>query len=183
MDNFLKKIGDGFQGVTKDIDHVLWNKDKPTPGDMMQFQMPGFQHWGIYVGDENVVHFAWPAVSLIPLKFAVRKQKVKDIQGVLAFAVYNKYDKEYPPLPQDCVVKRAEHMVDKTLKYELARANCEHFATMMRYNIAISEQAKRFNFDVNPDFVEKLRGWLAEIDEQKDWSVYMLMFRYRHRWL
>ncbi|KAL8219187.1 UNVERIFIED_CONTAM: hypothetical protein K2H54_011224, partial [Gekko kuhli] len=134
---------------------------------MMQFQMPGFQHWGIYVGDGNVVHFAWPAVSLFPLKYAVRKEKVKDIKGVLASAVYNKYDQDYVPLPQDCVIKRAEHMVDKVMKYDLAKANCEHFTTMMRYNIPISGQAERFNFDVDPDFVEELRGWLAEINDQK----------------
>ncbi|XP_015284929.1 PREDICTED: HRAS-like suppressor 3 [Gekko japonicus] len=167
MANFFKKIGDGFQGITKDIDNVLWNKDKPMPGDMMQFQMPGFQHWGIYVGDGNVVHFSWPAVSHFPLKYAVRKEKVKDIKGVLASAVYNKYDQDYVPLPQRCVIKRAEHMVDKVMRYNLAKANCEHFATMMRYNIPISGQAERFNFDVDPDFVEELRGWLAEIDDQK----------------
>ncbi|KAH0616453.1 hypothetical protein JD844_027556 [Phrynosoma platyrhinos] len=139
MDNFQKYV-DGIRGIKEDVVHVFQNKDIPKPGDMIQFQMPLFQHWGIYVGDGDVVHFALPAVKVIPLKFKVRKARVKDVTPVLTFAVYNKYDKDHFPLPPDRVVKRAEHMVGKVMKYDAGRANCEHFVTLMRYNIAISRQ-------------------------------------------
>ncbi|XP_077194006.1 phospholipase A and acyltransferase 4-like [Paroedura picta] len=166
MAGFFNSIVDAVQGITQDVDHVFRNKAVPKPGDMMQFQMAGFQHWGIYVGDEMVVHFALPAVSYFPLKYAVRKEKVEAIPGVLAFAPYNKFDNAYKPLPPERVVKRANHMVGKVMRYDVAKANCEHFATMMRYNIPISGQAERFSFEVDPDFVKELKGYLAEIKEK-----------------
>uniref|UniRef100_A0A670XYE8 LRAT domain-containing protein n=1 Tax=Pseudonaja textilis TaxID=8673 RepID=A0A670XYE8_PSETE len=118
----------------------------PKPGDMIQFQMFGFQHWGIYVGEEEV---AINATSLFPAvegtKFKVRKEKIKDVQGVLKIAVWNKFDEKYPPLDPVCVVKRARHMENKVLRYNLAKANCEHFATLMRYDKALSDQVRPTN--------------------------------------
>ncbi|XP_026556724.1 phospholipid-metabolizing enzyme A-C1-like [Pseudonaja textilis] len=149
-------------GIKKDIEHVFQNEDLPKPGDMIQFQMFGFQHWGIYVGEEEVVHFTWPPVE--GTKFKVRKEKIKDVQGVLKIAVWNKFDEKYPPLDPVCVVKRARHMENKVLRYNLAKANCEHFATLMRYDKALSDQAGRFNFTVDRDFEEEIRSYLDEVD-------------------
>uniref|UniRef100_G1KM41 LRAT domain-containing protein n=1 Tax=Anolis carolinensis TaxID=28377 RepID=G1KM41_ANOCA len=141
--------------MKEDIVHVFRNKDIPKPGDMIQFQMPLFQHWGIYVGNGDVVHFALPGnmrggrgedsrhkFSLIQHSLKVRKAKVKNVSPVLTYAVYNKYDKDHSPLPPEHVVKRAEHMVGKIIKYDPGRANCEHFVTLMRYNVAISRQVR-----------------------------------------
>ncbi|XP_044279218.1 phospholipase A and acyltransferase 1-like [Varanus komodoensis] len=163
--NYIMQIVDAVEGIKDDVCHVFQNKDDPKPGDMIQFQMPGFQHWGIYVGNGDVVHFTSSAVTLKSVKFKVRKEKVKDVQSVLTFAVYNKFDKDYPPLPADQVVRRAMHMVDKVMKYDPRTANCEHFATLMRYNVAISGQAERFMFNVDKDFVKEVQGWLREIGE------------------
>uniref|UniRef100_A0A8C6Y085 LRAT domain-containing protein n=1 Tax=Naja naja TaxID=35670 RepID=A0A8C6Y085_NAJNA len=115
----------------------------PKPGDMIQFQMFGFQHWGIYIGRGNLPHSPHVpgldtrlllSASAFGFKFKVRKEKIKDIQGVLKIAVWNKFDEKYPPLDPACVVKRARHMANKVLRYNLANANCEHFATLMRYD-------------------------------------------------
>ncbi|XP_070803671.1 phospholipase A and acyltransferase 4-like [Pituophis catenifer annectens] len=149
-------------GIKTDIEHVFQNGDLPKPGDMIQFQMLGFQHWGIYVGEEEVVHFSWPPVGVI--KFKVRKDKIKDVPGVLKTAVWNKYDQKYPPLDPACVVKRARSMEKKVLKYNFVNANCEHFATLMRYDKALSDQAERFYFTVDQDFVQEIRRYLAEAD-------------------
>ncbi|XP_062990302.1 phospholipase A and acyltransferase 1-like [Elgaria multicarinata webbii] len=165
--DLIKKLS----GVVMDVVHVYTNKDPPKPGDMIQSQMPGFQHWGIYVGSEDegvhgdVIHFALPAVSYFPPKFQVRRQKVKDIEWAHRSAVNNKFDHIYPALPPDRIVKRAKHMEDKIMKYDSGSANCEHFATLMRYDIARSEQANRFGFNVDLDFVKEVKGWLAEIGE------------------
>uniref|UniRef100_A0A8C5SQQ2 LRAT domain-containing protein n=1 Tax=Laticauda laticaudata TaxID=8630 RepID=A0A8C5SQQ2_LATLA len=113
---------------------------------MIQFQMFGFQHWGIYIGEEEVqlIHLAINATSLFSvveaMKFKVRKEKIKDVQGVLKIAVWNKFDEKYPPLDPVCVVKRARHMENKVLRYNPVNANCEHFATLMRYDKALSDQ-------------------------------------------
>ncbi|XP_063165433.1 phospholipase A and acyltransferase 4-like [Candoia aspera] len=150
--------------VQKDVEHVFQNKDPPKPGDMIHFQMLGFQHWGIYVGDQEVVHFAWPVVWVFPPKFKVRKEKNEDVQGALKSAVWNKFDKNYPPLDPDHVVERALHMVGKILKYDPGSANCEHFATLMRYDAALSGQAERFNFTADPDFVSEVKRYLSQMD-------------------
>ncbi|ETE64896.1 Group XVI phospholipase A2, partial [Ophiophagus hannah] len=86
------------------------------------------------------------ATSLFPVveafKFRVRKEKIKDVPGVLKVAVWNKFDEKYPPLDPVCVVKRARHMENKVLRYNPANANCEHFATLMRYDKALSDQVR-----------------------------------------
>ncbi|KAM6436158.1 phospholipase A and acyltransferase 3-like [Liasis olivaceus] len=151
-------------GIQKDVEHVFQNEDSPQPGDMIQFQMFGFQHWGIYVGNGEVVHFAWPVVQLFPPKFKVYREKMMDVPGAMKYAVWNKYDRDYPPLDPNHVVERAQHMVGKVFKYSIARANCEHFTTLLRYNVALSEQAERFNFTVDPDFEREIRRYLSEID-------------------
>nr|XP_060635560.1 phospholipase A and acyltransferase 1-like [Anolis sagrei ordinatus] len=168
-EDYFQKCVDGIHDIKDDVVHVFRNKDIPKLGDMIQFQMPLFQHWGIYVGNGDVVHFALPAVNVFPLRFKVRKAKVKDVSPVLTYAVNNKYDKVHYPLPPEHVVKRAEHMVGKVIKYDPGRANCEHFVTLMRYNVAISRQAERFNFNVDPDFVKQIKRWLAEINEYANW--------------
>ncbi|XP_058046463.1 phospholipase A and acyltransferase 3-like [Ahaetulla prasina] len=148
-----------WTGIKKDVEHVFQNGDLPKPGDMIQFQMLGFQHWGIYIGEEQVVHFAWP-----PLKFKVRKEKIKDVPGVLKTAVWNKFDEKYTPLDPACVVKRARSMENKVLRYNPTNANCEHFATLMRYDKALSDQAERFYFTVDRGFEQEIRRYLAEVD-------------------
>ncbi|XP_070611180.1 phospholipase A and acyltransferase 4-like [Erythrolamprus reginae] len=149
-------------GIKKDVEHVFQNKDTPKLGDMIQFQMLGFQHWGIYIGEDEVVHFAWPPVG--GLRFKVRKEKIQDVPGVLKTAVWNKFDEKYPPLDPAYVVKRARSMENKVLKYNLASANCEHFATLMRYDKALSDQAERFTFTVDRDFEQTIRRYLAEVN-------------------
>uniref|UniRef100_A0A8C5STG6 LRAT domain-containing protein n=1 Tax=Laticauda laticaudata TaxID=8630 RepID=A0A8C5STG6_LATLA len=133
---------------------------------MIQFQMFGFQHWGIYIGEEEVVHFTWPSSGAgsqpVQARFKVRKEKIKDVQGVLKIAVWNKFDEKYPPLDPVCVVKRARHMENKVLRYNPVNANCEHFATLMRYDKALSDQALLgvFGF-AGPLALQALLGSLA----------------------
>ncbi|KAM3833258.1 phospholipase A and acyltransferase 1-like [Vipera latastei] len=150
-------------GIKKDVEHVFQNGDIPKPGDMIQFQMVlPYQHWGIYVGNGEVVHFTISPFDTSP--FRVHRAKITDVLGVLKSAVWNKFDQKYPPLDPARVVKRALHMENKVPRYNLATANCEHFATLMRYDKALSDQAERFNFTVDRDFEQEIRRCLAEVD-------------------
>ncbi|XP_008109686.1 phospholipase A and acyltransferase 3 [Anolis carolinensis] len=163
--DYFQKFVDELEDLKNDVENVFRNKAIPKLGDMIQFQMPLFQHWGIYVGDGNVVQFGLPVVSFFPFEFEVRKEQIKDVPLAISSAVCNKFDKEYSPLPPERVVKRAEYMVGKVMKYNPGTANCEHFATLMRYNVARSGQAERFYLHVDPDFVKQIKRWLAEINE------------------
>ncbi|XP_029141919.1 uncharacterized protein LOC114923311 [Protobothrops mucrosquamatus] len=147
----------------KDVEHIFQNGDIPKPGDMMQFQLVfPVQHWGIYIGNGEVVHFSLSFSDTFPYK--VRREKIKDVSGAVKSAVWNKFDHKYPPLDATRVVKRALHMVNKVPGYNFVTANCEHFATLMRYDKALSDQAERFNFTVDGDFEQEIRRCLAEVD-------------------
>uniref|UniRef100_A0A452I853 LRAT domain-containing protein n=1 Tax=Gopherus agassizii TaxID=38772 RepID=A0A452I853_9SAUR len=124
------------------------------PGDLIEFQRVGYQHWGIYVGKGYVVHFTFPVcgtaesriqVSHIPAFPKVQKERLRNVARVSSYAVNNQLDKKHPPLPLSHVVKRAEHLVGKNIDYNLVMSNCEHFATLIRYGIAESQQVSLVN--------------------------------------
>uniref|UniRef100_A0A452I8G5 LRAT domain-containing protein n=1 Tax=Gopherus agassizii TaxID=38772 RepID=A0A452I8G5_9SAUR len=112
------------------------NKPGTPPGDLIEFQRVGYQHWGIYVGKGYVVHFTFPEF----FKAKVQKERLRNVARVSSYAVNNQLDKKHPPLPLSHVVKRAEHLVGKNIDYNLVMSNCEHFATLIRYGIAESQQ-------------------------------------------
>uniref|UniRef100_A0A452I842 LRAT domain-containing protein n=1 Tax=Gopherus agassizii TaxID=38772 RepID=A0A452I842_9SAUR len=123
----------------------------PSPGDLIEFQRVGYQHWGIYVGKGYVVHFTFPGACpgllastlLHTLRAAkVQKERLRNVARVSSYAVNNQLDKKHPPLPLSHVVKRAEHLVGKNIDYNLVMSNCEHFATLIRYGIAESQQVR-----------------------------------------
>ncbi|XP_029141918.1 phospholipid-metabolizing enzyme A-C1-like [Protobothrops mucrosquamatus] len=155
----MTSIWNLLAGIKEDVEHIFQNGDIPKPGDMIQFQLVlPFQHWGIYIGNGEVVHFSFSCER------KVCRIKIKDVLGAVKSAVWNKFDHKYPPLDPTRVVKRALHMVNKVLRYNLVTANCEHFATLMRYDKALSDQAERFNFTVDRDFEQEIRRCLAEVD-------------------
>uniref|UniRef100_A0A452I841 LRAT domain-containing protein n=1 Tax=Gopherus agassizii TaxID=38772 RepID=A0A452I841_9SAUR len=117
------------------------------PGDLIEFQRVGYQHWGIYVGKGYVVHFTFPEGLNNMLngeffKAKVQKERLRNVARVSSYAVNNQLDKKHPPLPLSHVVKRAEHLVGKNIDYNLVMSNCEHFATLIRYGIAESQQVR-----------------------------------------
>ncbi|XP_039209348.1 phospholipase A and acyltransferase 4-like [Crotalus tigris] len=135
----MESIWNVLAGIKQDIEHIFQKGDTPKPGDMIQFQMVlPFQHWGIYIGNGEIVHFAYSFSDIFP--YEVRREKIKDVLGAVKSAVWNKFDHKYPPLDPTHVVKRALHMVNKVLRFNFVTANCEHFATLMRYNKALSDQ-------------------------------------------
>ncbi|XP_039209349.1 phospholipase A and acyltransferase 4-like [Crotalus tigris] len=159
----MESIWNVLAGIKQDIEHIFQKGDTPKPGDMIQFQMVlPFQHWGIYIGNGEIVHFGFSFSGAFP--YMVRREKIKDVVGAVKSVVWNKFDHKYPPLDPTRVVKRALHMVNEVLNFNFVTANCEHFATLMRYDKALSDQAERFNFTVDQDFEQEIRRRLAEVD-------------------
>ncbi|XP_033112322.1 phospholipase A and acyltransferase 4-like [Anneissia japonica] len=91
-----------------------------------------YWHWGVYIGDGNVIHFSGPPDSNISLKekhlAEVRQVTIKQFLGD---------DTEFQSVPfltelsRAEVVERAKSQVGRPFRdssYELPYNNCEHFA-------------------------------------------------------
>uniref|UniRef100_A0A8C5WLW4 LRAT domain-containing protein n=2 Tax=Leptobrachium leishanense TaxID=445787 RepID=A0A8C5WLW4_9ANUR len=117
----------------------------PKPGDLIEYQRLGYQHWGIYVGDGFVVHLTdQDGFSSISSAFGasavVRKDRMERVAAGCYYKVNNKYDGKRTPLPIRKVVHAALDKVGETLNYSLTSENCEHFVTELRYGESFSDQ-------------------------------------------
>ncbi|XP_053304677.1 phospholipase A and acyltransferase 3-like [Spea bombifrons] len=117
----------------------------PKPGDLIEFIRPFYQHWGIYVGDGYVVHLTdqegWSSLSsALGGTAVVRKDLIEDVAGGCDYRVNNKYDQKMIPYAPAEVVKAALQQVGLTMPYSVTSANCEHFATELRYGRRFSDQ-------------------------------------------
>ncbi|XP_063293675.1 phospholipase A and acyltransferase 3-like [Pelobates fuscus] len=117
----------------------------PKPGDLIEFIRPFYQHWGIYVGDGYVVHLTdqegWSSLSsALGGSAVVRKDLLESVANGCGYRVNNKYDQKTIPYPPQDVVKAALDLVGQTMPYSVTSANCEHFATELRYGKCFSDQ-------------------------------------------
>ncbi|XP_069501092.1 phospholipase A and acyltransferase 3-like [Ambystoma mexicanum] len=125
-------------------------KGEPKPGDLIEIHRFGYQHWAIYVGEGYVIHLAPPSeyaragsasvLSVVSDKAVVKRQRLRAVAGNCTYTVHNKYDQHHDPLPSKTIIKRAEELVGQIMIYGMTSANCEHFVTMLRYGVCISEQ-------------------------------------------
>uniref|UniRef100_A0A8C4RTD8 LRAT domain-containing protein n=1 Tax=Erpetoichthys calabaricus TaxID=27687 RepID=A0A8C4RTD8_ERPCA len=109
------------------------------PGELLEFDFGPLSHWGVYLGNGEVVHFSWPGkASTSTLAF-----KVSSVVGFSKVYTNRSYDLMLDALPQDEILYRCLIFVDRTLPYHILKFNCEHFATFVRYGKARSQQGKR----------------------------------------
>ncbi|XP_069594661.1 phospholipase A and acyltransferase 3-like isoform X2 [Ranitomeya imitator] len=117
----------------------------PQPGDLIEFNHGFYDHWGVCVEDGKVVHLIDPkglgsfSTSLGAVA-VVKEESLADSPH--DYKVNNKYDKKADPYPPGKIVKAARMEVGKIRKFDLLKANCEHFVTALRYGIAFCEQAE-----------------------------------------
>uniref|UniRef100_A0A1A8JJQ9 LRAT domain-containing protein n=1 Tax=Nothobranchius kuhntae TaxID=321403 RepID=A0A1A8JJQ9_NOTKU len=133
-------------------DEELRDRDgkQPKPGDLIEIFRVTYQHWAVYIGEGNVVHFVASegasGISTMPdkdQKGTVRKEKLKDVVGDSKWTINNYLDEKYPPRCNNDIVKAACNLVDSELSYNLFSYNCEHFATEMRNGRAVSRQVDK----------------------------------------
>lgn len=70
----------------------------------------------------------------------VRKDRLEAVADGWNYKVNNKYDSKCSPYPAIKIVNAAMNEVGKTKDYSLTSANCEHFATNLRYGSEFSDQ-------------------------------------------
>ncbi|KAG9475514.1 phospholipase A and acyltransferase 3-like [Eleutherodactylus coqui] len=117
----------------------------PKPGDLIEFIRPLYQHWGVYVGDGYVVHLTdQEGISSLSSAFGgsavVRKDRLENVANGCNYRVNNKYDKKREPNPPQKVVRAALELVGERMPYSVTSANCEHFATELRYGERYCDQ-------------------------------------------
>ncbi|KFV39021.1 Phospholipid-metabolizing enzyme A-C1 [Tyto alba] len=123
----------------------------PRPGDLIEIFRPAYQHWALYLGDGYIINVtpvdegspaSSSAKSVLSRKARVRMQLLKDAVGNDTYCINNKYDNTYNPLPVKEIIRRARHLIDQEVPYDLLGNNCEHFVTWLRYGEAVSSQSK-----------------------------------------
>ncbi|KAG9475513.1 hypothetical protein GDO78_003750 [Eleutherodactylus coqui] len=119
----------------------------PKPGDLIEFIRPLYQHWGVYVGDGYVVHLTdQEGISSLSSAFGgsavVRKDRLENVANGCNYRVNNKYDKKREPNPPQKVVRAALELVGERMPYSVTSANCEHFATELRYGERYCDQVQ-----------------------------------------
>ena len=110
------------------------------PGDHIMIDRGGWAHHGIYVGDNNVVHWRGePIEKLTGVKTPVIVMQDLEEFGPMDKIVVIGYDVDIAILERDDVVSRALHKVGMT-DYNLAHNNCEHFAIWCKTGLHESTQ-------------------------------------------
>ncbi|KAM4895415.1 phospholipase A and acyltransferase 1-like [Sylvia borin] len=122
----------------------------PQPGDLIAISRPGYQHWAIYVGDGYVIHVTGVNSGSVEgrsssklTRAQVKKQLLKDVVGKNKWRVNNKYDRFYTPFSVKDIIRRAESCIGKEVLYNVLSSNCEHFVTLLRYGVALSDQVEK----------------------------------------
>ncbi|NWR25312.1 HRSL1 enzyme, partial [Emberiza fucata] len=123
-------------------------RSDPQPGDLIEIDRPGYQHWALYVGDEYVIHLTDEGASSLwhsssstgATRAKVKKQLLKEVVKNDKWRVNNKYDHSHTPFRVEEIIQRAEHWIDKELTYDVLNSNCEHFVTELRYGVRVSHQ-------------------------------------------
>ncbi|NWZ98078.1 HRSL1 enzyme, partial [Nesospiza acunhae] len=122
----------------------------PQPGDLIEIDRPGYQHWALYVGDGYVINVTpvdegapsllVSTTSVFTKKAKVKKQLLKVVVENHKWRVNNKYDRSRTPFPVKEIIRRAEQWIDREVPYDVLSSNCEHFVTMLRYGEGVSDQ-------------------------------------------
>ncbi|XP_005088861.1 phospholipase A and acyltransferase 2 [Aplysia californica] len=139
----------------KNLEHNRFVLRSLSQGDLVEFKRGVYSHWGVYVGNEDIIHLAGEDNDGINAN--VQAQHVLTVSGhrfdkakvcranfwtiVGADPAYknNTRDNKWSPFPPHQVVKNALEKVGKK-GYSLLYENCEHFAKWCRYGKAKSDQ-------------------------------------------
>uniref|UniRef100_A0A2C9L8F8 LRAT domain-containing protein n=1 Tax=Biomphalaria glabrata TaxID=6526 RepID=A0A2C9L8F8_BIOGL len=125
------------------------------PGDIIKISRTFFNHWGIYVGNNSVVHVSvcnsgnsltsagLPVSNIFrePRMEAVVKQSFYRVVGDDYAECSSKNDSHKRPLPQASIVLNATSEIGP-IQYQPLYKNCEHFVNKCRYGQEKSSQTQ-----------------------------------------
>ncbi|KAK0142143.1 Retinoic acid receptor responder protein 3 [Merluccius polli] len=119
---------------------------QPKPGDLIEIFRFGYQHWAVYVGEEDVVHltmsYGKPGTGSCCAssfeKAVMRKHKLSSVIDGCRWRINNVLDRKYTPRDTGVIVEEALEE-----DYSIIKRNCEHIATELRYGKANSRQVSQ----------------------------------------
>lgn len=130
-----------------------------SKGDLVEFPRGYYSHWGVYKGDEEIVHLAGDDNDGINAnvnsghvfticgkgfnKACVKVDNFWDVAGSSRVKKNNNKDKKSKPFDPDEIIERALSKLG-AIPYNVLWNNCEHFAAWCRNGENWSQQAETF---------------------------------------
>ncbi len=113
------------------------------PGDLLEIDRIAYQHWAVYVGDGEVIHYSTHTEESTN-KAEVRRDDVTAAcqwgsVGPSMTRINNGNDSVMKPSSSAEILKRATDSLNKG-GYNAIASNCEHFANWCRYHVETSDQ-------------------------------------------
>ena len=121
---------------------------------MIKFDRGVYSHWGIYIGQREIVHVSFSGTDGVPCcktfcktgeKAVILRANIDSCAMGDKFRPDNYLDEKHKPRSAEEIVSFAlQRAKFQKWDYDVVRSNCEHFAILCRYGIKdIGEQAKK----------------------------------------
>lgn len=117
--------------------------NKPQPGDVLSVNRGLYKHYGVYVGNNTVVHFSGGSGhELSSRRACIRKTTLDDFSKDGEVQVETKCAESFSR--KETVMRALNAVGGEKGKYALPWNNCEHFANWCRYGQKCSVQVEQF---------------------------------------
>lgn len=117
--------------------------NKPQPGDVLSVNRGLYKHYGVYVGNNTVVHFSGgTGHELSALRARIRKTSLDDFSKDREVQIETKCAESFSR--KETVMRALNAVGSEKGKYALPWNNCEHFANWCRYGKKSSAQVEQF---------------------------------------
>ena len=121
--------------------------NKPQPGDILSVNRGLYKHYGVYVGNNTVVHFSGgKGHELSACRARIRKTSLENFSRNGEVQVETRGTEYYSP--RETVMRALDAVGSEKGKYALPWNNCEHFANWCRYGKKRSAQVEQFAANV-----------------------------------
>ena len=119
-------------------------------GDLIEIDRTIYTHWGLYVGDGEIVHVSGPKSDISASESFVRRSFLKEVAGDCLVRVNNKEvpakERGLDCLPLEEILSRSLNSVGQSVPYNFLTKNVEHYVTEWRYGVGWSDQVSEVFF-------------------------------------
>ena len=113
------------------------------PGDVLSVNRGIYKHYGVYVGNDSVVHFSGgEGFELYAKRACIRKTSLENFQKNDEIQIETRCCESYSR--KETVMRALGAVGTEKGKYALTWNNCEHFANWCRYGEKRSSQVEQF---------------------------------------